>query len=154
MNNVRVEYQKHALREYQKVNTKVVRLRRRRRNGEQWTGVSRGDLQDIFKKKRRRMMVVVTKTTFLDDEDDEKSEEEEDKEEEEEIIETEKQEDGEEEDDYEEEEKEDEEDKENVYEVSVRVLGTLESFDASDPVGVLKDDAFAHLRRVFNVADV
>ena len=41
MNNVRVEYQKHALREYQKVNTKVVRLRRRR-NGEQWTGVSRG----------------------------------------------------------------------------------------------------------------
>ena len=105
-----------------------------------------GDLRDIFKKKEEEMMVV-TKTTFLDDEDFyEKSEEEEDKEEEEEeeeIIETEKQEDGEEEDDYEEEEKEDEEDKENVYEVSVRVLGTLESFDASNSVGVLKDDAFA-----------
>jgi hypothetical protein len=79
-------------------------------------------------------MMVVTKTTFLDD-DDEKSEEEE------EIIETEKQEDGEEEGDYEEEDEE--EDKENVYEVSVRVLGTLESFDASNSVGVLKDDAFA-----------
>lgn len=87
-----------------------------------------GDLRDIFKK------MVVTKTTFLDD-DDEKSEEEE------EIIETEKQEDGEEEGDYEEEDEE--EDKENVYEVSVRVLGTLESFDASNSVGVLKDDAFA-----------
>ena len=96
-----------------------------------------GDLRDIFKK------MVVTKTTFLDDEDDEKKmREDEDKEEdkEEEIIETEKQEDGEEEGDYEEEDKED---KENVYEVSVRVLGTLESFDASNSVGVLKDDAFA-----------
>ena len=92
-----------------------------------------GDLRDIFKKKEEEMLVV-TKTTFLDD-DDEKSEEEE------EIIETEKQEDGEEEGDYEEEEEE--EDKENVYEVSVRVLGTLESFDASNSVGVLKDDAFA-----------
>ena len=92
-----------------------------------------GDLRDIFKKKEEEMMVV-TKTTFLDD-DDEKSEEEE------EIIETEKQEDGEEEGDYEEEDEE--EDKENVYEVSVRVLGTLESFDASNSVGVLKDDAFA-----------
>ena len=94
-----------------------------------------GDLRDIFKK------MVVTKTTFLDDEkkmreDEDKEEEEE--EEEEEIIETEKQEDGEEEGDYEEEDKE-----ENVYEVSVRVLGTLESFDASNSVGVLKDDAFA-----------
>ena len=87
-----------------------------------------GDLRDIFKK------MVVTKTTFLDD-DDEKSEEKE------ESIETEKQEDGEEEGDYEEEDEE--EDKENVYEVSVRVLGTLESFDASNSVGVLKDDAFA-----------
>ena len=92
-----------------------------------------GDLRDIFKKKEEEMMVV-TKTTFLDD-DDEKSEEEE------EIIETEKQEDGEEEGDYEEEDEK--EDKENVYEVSVRVLGTLESFDASNSVGVLKDDAFA-----------
>ena len=92
-----------------------------------------GDLRDIFKKKEEEM-TVVTKTTFLDD-DDEKSEEEE------EIIETEKQEDGEEEGDYEEEDEE--EDKENVYEVSVRVLGTLESFDASNSVGVLKDDAFA-----------
>ena len=92
-----------------------------------------GDLRDIFKKKEEEMMVV-TKTTFLDD-DDEKSEEEE------EIIETEKQEDGEEEGEYEEEDEE--EDKENVYEVSVRVLGTLESFDASNSVGVLKDDAFA-----------
>lgn len=92
-----------------------------------------GDLRDIFKKKEEEMLVV-TKTTFLDD-DDEKSEEEE------EIIETEKQEDGEEEGDYEEEDEE--EDKENVYEVSVRVLGTLESFDASNSVGVLKDDAFA-----------
>ena len=89
-----------------------------------------GDLRDIFKK------MVVTKTTFLDDE--KKMREDEDKEEEEEIIETEKQEDGEEEGDYEEEDKE-----ENVYEVSVRVLGTLESFDASNSVGVLKDDAFA-----------
>jgi len=105
-----------------------------------------GDLRDIFKK------MVVTKTTLDDDDDDEKKmrededeeEEEEDKEEEEEeeeIIETEKQEDGEEDGDDEEEEKE--EDKENVYEVSVRVLGTLESFDASNSVGVLKDDAFA-----------
>ena len=96
-----------------------------------------GDLRDIFKK------MVVTKTTFLDDEDDEKKmreDEDKEEEEEEEIIETEKQEDGEEEGDYEEEEKED---KENVYEVSVRVLGTLESFDASNSVGVLKDDAFA-----------
>ena len=93
-----------------------------------------GDLRDIFKKEEEEMMMVVTKTTFLDD-DDEKSEEEE------EIIETEKQEDGEEEGDYEEEDEE--EDKENVYEVSVRVLGTLESFDASNSVGVLKDDAFA-----------
>ena len=92
-----------------------------------------GDLRDIFKKKEEEMLVV-TKTTFLYD-DDEKSEEEE------EIIETEKQEDGEEEGDYEEEDEE--EDKENVYEVSVRVLGTLESFDASNSVGVLKDDAFA-----------
>ena len=91
-----------------------------------------GDLRDIFKKEEEEM--VVTKTTFLDD-DDEKSEEEE-------IIETEKQEDGEEEDDDEEEEKEEKE-KEDVYEVSVRVLGTLESFDASNSVGVLKDDAFA-----------
>ena len=94
-----------------------------------------GDLRDIFKKKEEEMMVV-TKTTFLDD-DDEKSEEEE-----EEIVETERQEDGEEEEekggDDEEEDKE-----ENVYEVSVRVLGTLESFDASNSVGVLKDDAFA-----------
>ena len=89
-----------------------------------------GDLRDIFKK------MVVTKTTFLDDE--KKMREDEDKEEEEEIIETEKQEDGEEGGDYEEEDKE-----ENVYEVSVRVLGTLESFDASNSVGVLKDDAFA-----------
>ena len=96
-----------------------------------------GDLRDIFKK------MVVTKTTFLDDEDDEKKmreDEDKEEEEEEEIIETEKQEDGEEEGDYEEEDKED---KENVYEVSVRVLGTLESFDASNSVGVLKDDAFA-----------
>ena len=96
-----------------------------------------GDLRDIFKK------MVVTKTTFLDDEDDEKKmreDEDKEEEEEEEIIETEKQEDGEEEGDYEEEEKED---KENVYEVSVRVLGNLESFDASNSVGVLKDDAFA-----------
>ena len=85
-----------------------------------------GDLRDIFKKEEEEMMVV-TKTTFLDD-DDEKSEEEE------EIVETERQEDG----DDEEEDKE-----ENVYEVSVRVLGTLESFDASNSVGVLKDDAFA-----------
>ena len=92
-----------------------------------------GDLRDIFKKKEEEMMVV-TKTTFLDD-DDEKSEEEE------EIIETEKKEDGEEEGDYEEEDEE--EDKEHVHEVSVRVLGTLESFDASNSVGVLKDDAFA-----------
>ena len=84
-----------------------------------------GDLRDIFKKKEEEMLVV-TKTTFLDD-DDEKSEEEE------EIVETERQEDGEEEEDKE----------ENVYEVSVRVLGTLESFDASNSVGVLKDDAFA-----------
>ena len=91
-----------------------------------------GDLRDIFKKEEEEM--VVTKTTFLDD-DDEKSEEEE-------IIETEKQEDGEEEDDDEEEEKEGK-GKEDVYEVSVRVLGTLESFDASNSVGVLKDDAFA-----------
>ena len=110
-----------------------------------------GDLRDIFKK------MVVTKTTLDDDdekkmredeeeeeeEDKEEEEEEEDKEEEEEeeIIETEKQEGGEEDGDDEEEEKE--EDKENVYEVSVRVLGTLESFDASNSVGVLKDDAFA-----------
>jgi len=106
-----------------------------------------GDLRDIFKK------MVVTKTTLDDDDDDDEKkmrededeeEEEEDKEEEEEeeeIIETEKQEDGEEDGDDEEEEKE--EDKENVYEVSVRVLGTLESFDASNSVGVLKDDAFA-----------
>ena len=93
-----------------------------------------GDLRDIFKK------MVVTKTTFLDDE--KKMREEEEEEEEEEIIETEKQEDGEEEDDDEEEEKEEKE-KEDVYEVSVRVLGTLESFDASNSVGVLKDDAFA-----------
>ena len=93
-----------------------------------------GDLRDIFKKEEEEMMMVVTKMTFLDD-DDEKSEEEE------EIIETEKQEDGEEEGDYEGEDEE--EDKENVYEVSVRVLGTLESFDASNSVGVLKDDAFA-----------
>ena len=94
-----------------------------------------GDLRDIFKKEEEEMMMVVTKTTFLDD-DDEKSEEEE------EIVETERQEDGEEEEekggDGEEEDKE-----ENVYEVSVRVLGTLESFDASNSVGVLKDDAFA-----------
>ena len=94
-----------------------------------------GDLRDIFKKEEEEMMMVVTKTTFLDD-DDEKSEEEE------EIVETERQEDGEEEEekggDDEEEDKE-----ENVYEVSVRVLGTLESFDASNSVGVLKDDAFA-----------
>ncbi|CAL6288121.1 unnamed protein product [Bathycoccus prasinos] len=96
-----------------------------------------GDLRDIFKK------MVVTKTTFLDDEK-KMREEEEEEEEEEEIIETEKQEDGEEEDDDEEEEKEEEEkEKEDVYEVSVRVLGTLESFDASNSVGVLKDDAFA-----------
>jgi len=91
-----------------------------------------GDLRDIFKKEEEEM--VVTKTTFLDD-DDEKSEEEE-------IIETEKQEDGEEEDDDEEEDNEEKE-KEDVYGVSVRVLGTLESFDASNSVGVLKDDAFA-----------
>ncbi|CAL6284785.1 unnamed protein product [Bathycoccus prasinos] len=94
-----------------------------------------GDLRDIFKK------MVVTKTTFLDDEK-KMREEEEEEEEEEEIIETEKQEYGEEEDDDEEEEKEEKE-KEDVYEVSVRVLGTLESFDASNSVGVLKDDAFA-----------
>ena len=95
-----------------------------------------GDLRDIFKK------MVVTKTTFLDDEKKMREDEEEEEEEEEEIIETEKQEDGEEEDDDEEEEKEEKE-KEDVYEVSVRVLGTLESFDASNSVGVLKDDAFA-----------
>ena len=40
-------------------------------------------------------------------------------------------------------EKSEEDKEENVYEVSVRVLGTLESFDASNSVGVLKDDAFA-----------
>ena len=94
-----------------------------------------GDLRDIFKKEEEEMMVV-TKTTFLDDDDDEKSEEEE-------IIETEKQEDGEEEGGGGGDDEEDKEDKENVYEVSVRVLGTLESFDASNSVGVLKDDAFA-----------
>ncbi|CAL6288102.1 unnamed protein product [Bathycoccus prasinos] len=94
-----------------------------------------GDLRDIFKKEEEEM--VVTKTTFLDD-DDEKSEEEE-------IIETEKQEDGEEEEEKGGDDGDDEEEdkEENVYEVSVRVLGTLESFDASNSVGVLKDDAFA-----------
>lgn len=96
-----------------------------------------GDLRDIFKKEEEEMMVV-TKTTFLDD-DDEKSEEEE------EIIETERQEDGEEEEEKggDDEEDKEEDKEENVYEVSVRVLGTLESFDASNSVGVLKDDAFA-----------
>ena len=95
-----------------------------------------GDLRDIFKK------MVVTKTTFLDDE---KKMREDEEEEEEEIIETEKQEDGEEEEEKggDDGDDEEEEEKENVYEVSVRVLGTLESFDASNSVGVLKDDAFA-----------
>ena len=99
-----------------------------------------GDLRDIFKK------MVVTKTTFLDDEKKmREDEEEEEEEEEEEIIETEKQEDGEEEEEKggDDGDDEEEEEKENVYEVSVRVLGTLESFDASNSVGVLKDDAFA-----------
>jgi hypothetical protein len=97
------------------------------------------DLRNVFllldekkkkKKKKKEGEISSSFLTTLNDDDDENSEEE--------IIETEEQERG-------DEDAMDEVDSDgdDVYEVSVRVLGTLESFDPKNSIGVLKDNAFA-----------
>ena len=81
------------------------------------------DLQNIFPKKKEDL-VARPLTTLVGEKDDE----------EEEIVETEEQ---------NRENMEDDEDGDDSHEVSVRVLGTLESFDPTKSLGVLKDDNFA-----------
>ena len=95
------------------------------------------DLRNVFllldekrkKKKKKEGEISSSFLTTLND-DDENSEEE--------IIETEEQERG-----NEDAMDEGDSDGDDVYEVSVRVLGTLESFDPKNSIGVLKDNAFA-----------
>ena len=81
------------------------------------------DLQNIFPKKKEDL-VACPPTTLVGEKDDD----------EEEIVETEEQ---------NRENMEDDEDGDDAHEVSVRVLGTLESFDPTKSLGVLKDDNFA-----------
>ena len=98
------------------------------------------DLRDVFllldekkKKKKKKGEISSSFLTTLNDDDDD-----DDENSEEEIIETEEQERG-----NEDAMDEGGSDGDDVYEVSVRVVGTLESFDPTNSNGVLKDDAFA-----------
>ena len=100
------------------------------------------DLRDVFilldekkKKKKKEGEISSSFLTTLNDDDDDDDD---DENSEEEIIETEEQERG-----NEDAMDEGDSDGDDVYEVSVRVLGTLESFDPTNSIGVLKDDAFA-----------
>ena len=102
----------------------------KKKNGEERTGLSCGRFTKYLPEEKEDL-VARPLTTLVGEKDDE----------EEEIVETEEQ---------NRENMEDDEDGDDSHEVSVRVLGTLESFDPTKSLGVLKDDKFrTHFRRFF-----